>query len=628
MALVHFKGTYSAKTACGRRIGQSTDHKEEVTCPRCMDKLRRPDAYGATGDYHIEDDMVGTAKIRRVESPKKKRLIETLEVMIAVPDVTHGIAVENMISQWGGTPYAELSVLLVKLRHLAMIHQTHHWTAKGDPFYGDHLLYERLYNTVVEEIDALAEKSVGLGGEDNVNLQLQAMQLAQLTKEYGTAVTLPVASNLPQRSMAAEVDFLRCVAQCACTLKEKGMLTRGLDNFLQGMEDKHESHVYLLKRRLGAGIQTAAAPAPKNPSEHLSEKRVVKRPAKKAAPKKIPPSSLMKMITGAFHTLGYVVGSREKTMGAMKAWMDLPKHLRPKKPQEPDTSLMSDEEFEKYQAAKDAEYDARVAAQANEPAPKAKSPGQIAMKFRKALHDAGLETTVSGDHYETRISGKGFDVTLPPEGGGDIGADIYIAVYAGKYADEERSGIDTTDYMYGEGRLRETVEMPEAELASVIATMDPDQIADDDYIDSDTGEIHLEMGRPARTSRLHPEYERDAAAKYAAKKAEWDRQEAEWAKEDEEWEAEKARSREESQTAYDAALREFAGNWTDFEASMGDEYSDDIGQSAAMDAAAGFFHQFPEWKRWAADLDMSKADIQSAVADFVYEAILTHKIDF
>ena len=32
-------------------------------------------------------------------------------------------------------------------------------------------------------------------------------------------------------------------------LKEMGLLTRGLDNMIAGIEDKHESHVYLLKQR-------------------------------------------------------------------------------------------------------------------------------------------------------------------------------------------------------------------------------------------------------------------------------------------------------------------------------------------------------------------------------------------
>jgi len=181
----------------------------------------------------------------------KRRLIETLEVQIAVPDINGSIVSDNMLSEWGGTRYAELSLLIVNLRFLSFVHQTHHWTAKGDPFYGDHLLFGRLYEAVNGEVDALAEKAIGLGNVDNVNLPLQVKQLANMTEDYGTAMTLPNASDLARRSYAAEVGFLRCVAHCVESLKNKGMLTRGLDNMLAGMEDVHEAHVYLLKQRMG-----------------------------------------------------------------------------------------------------------------------------------------------------------------------------------------------------------------------------------------------------------------------------------------------------------------------------------------------------------------------------------------
>lgn len=179
----------------------------------------------------------------------KKRLIETLAIQIAVPDPTNGIFLENMMAQWGSTPYAQLSILLVHLKYVATIHQTHHWTAKGDNYYGDHLLYQRLYETVSSEIDALAEKAIGLGSVDNVNLQLQTQQLANMCLEYGTSMTMPSASDLAKRSLAAEVSLLRCVAHCAQSLKDLGLLTRGLDNMLQGIEDTHEGSVYLLKQR-------------------------------------------------------------------------------------------------------------------------------------------------------------------------------------------------------------------------------------------------------------------------------------------------------------------------------------------------------------------------------------------
>lgn len=180
---------------------------------------------------------------------KKRRLIESLEMQISVPDPGYHMALENMLAEWCDTPYPELSVILVHLRFLAQVHQAHHWTARGDAFYGDHQMFMRLYEQTTEEIDGIAEKAVGLGCVDNVNLTLQLQQIAKLAHSYGMASTIPQSTELSKRSMIAEVSFLRCVSHCAQSLKEKGLMTRGLDNMLAGIEDVHEGHVYLLKQR-------------------------------------------------------------------------------------------------------------------------------------------------------------------------------------------------------------------------------------------------------------------------------------------------------------------------------------------------------------------------------------------
>lgn len=180
---------------------------------------------------------------------KRKRLIETLAIQIAVPDNSDSILLDNMLSQWGSTRYAQLSVLLVHLRFAYNAHQTHHWVSRGDTFYGDHLLFQRLYETVEPEIDRLAEKAIGLGGIDCVDFRLQMQQIGALSRDYGAAATMPTASDLSRRSFAIEVAVLRCLAHCAESLKDMGLLTRGLDNMLAGFEDAHEGSVYLLKQR-------------------------------------------------------------------------------------------------------------------------------------------------------------------------------------------------------------------------------------------------------------------------------------------------------------------------------------------------------------------------------------------
>jgi len=181
-----------------------------------------------------------------------KKLIETLEFQMGHNPAV-GIILDNQLSEWGNVPYAELSIIIVHLRFLAMIHQTHHWISRGDTYYGDHLLFERLYNETNGELDGIAERAVGLGYEQNVNVSLQALQLMKLVQGYGAINSIPQPTELAKRSLQAEKTFLVTVDACVESLKEKGKLTRGLDNLLAGIEDVHESHVYLLKQRSTEG---------------------------------------------------------------------------------------------------------------------------------------------------------------------------------------------------------------------------------------------------------------------------------------------------------------------------------------------------------------------------------------
>ena len=179
----------------------------------------------------------------------KKRLVETLEMALVV-EPNLDIVTENMVSEWGGVPYPELSVLLVHLKFLAAVHQNHHWITKGDPFYGDHLLFARIYEATAADIDSLAEKAIGLGSTSNVDIVLQHKQLCQLLQGYGMTATIPQPTELAKRSYLAEMNFLKAAAHLAEHLKANGTMSRGLDNLLAGIEDKHEGHIYLLKQRI------------------------------------------------------------------------------------------------------------------------------------------------------------------------------------------------------------------------------------------------------------------------------------------------------------------------------------------------------------------------------------------
>lgn len=179
---------------------------------------------------------------------KRRRLVETLEMALVVePNID--IVTDNMVAEWGGVPYPQLSVMLVHLKHLALVHQTHHWITKGDPFYGDHLLFQRLYDLPSGEIDPVAEKAVGLGSTANVDVILQTSQCNKLVQGYGMTSTIPQASELIRRSYVVEMSFLKVVSRLVETMKEAGTLTRGLDNMIAGIEDAHEGSIFLLRQR-------------------------------------------------------------------------------------------------------------------------------------------------------------------------------------------------------------------------------------------------------------------------------------------------------------------------------------------------------------------------------------------
>lgn len=179
----------------------------------------------------------------------RRSLLELLEPSFPSAEVEPSVelSVERSIESVGAGSAAVLSVLLFHLRYLALLHQTHHWIARGDQFYGDHHLFEELYAGVQEEIDSVAERAVGLAGDLAVNLQHQMLHVIELMGQAGEASTVPSASELAQRSLQAEQRFLTVLEMLHRS--EPFQMSLGTDNLVAGIADLHEKHVYLLQRR-------------------------------------------------------------------------------------------------------------------------------------------------------------------------------------------------------------------------------------------------------------------------------------------------------------------------------------------------------------------------------------------
>lgn len=148
----------------------------------------------------------------------------------------------RVVSPWLG--------LLAALKAAALIHQTHHWSTSGNSYYGDHLLFERLYDESQDWIDQVAERAIGT----ETDFHIFSVDLATvLLKRVESIIVDPEAPQTPStmvgRSLRAERFVLNAVKLTLETFKLQGKMSPGISNLLEGVYDKHETFVYLLKQR-------------------------------------------------------------------------------------------------------------------------------------------------------------------------------------------------------------------------------------------------------------------------------------------------------------------------------------------------------------------------------------------
>ena len=136
--------------------------------------------------------------------------------------------------------------LLTTLRTMYIHYQNLHWESKGANFYGDHLMFERMYQAVIPETDALAEKILGLTGEGR---WLSPIHMVQHSHDV-LSLWYDMDTNGAGRALFSELYLLEQLDYISGRLEESDSMTYGLDDLLSGIASKHEEHVYLLRQRL------------------------------------------------------------------------------------------------------------------------------------------------------------------------------------------------------------------------------------------------------------------------------------------------------------------------------------------------------------------------------------------
>ena len=140
-------------------------------------------------------------------------------------------------------PDALLDALLRLWASLRASHHTFwtlHWQSRGTGYYGDHLLYQRLYEARVKEIDRVAEVIAAIYGSDKL-MALSAWDAAQ------RVLANIVASPNPGLRAAESILHTANAANAAIGRHPYGI---AVNNVIAGIADSALEAVYLLQQRV------------------------------------------------------------------------------------------------------------------------------------------------------------------------------------------------------------------------------------------------------------------------------------------------------------------------------------------------------------------------------------------
>tara|TARA_B100001094_G_scaffold279928_1_gene290409 strand:- start:1259 stop:2368 length:1110 start_codon:yes stop_codon:yes gene_type:complete len=134
--------------------------------------------------------------------------------------------------------------VLACLRAAYLSYQTSHWQVVGGSFYGNHLLFQRLYKSVQDQADQLAEKLVGYLGREVVDLNRQAKHIAEYCRRWHGI------DCHHKRGLQSEADLQQSLKRAYDGIKQVRAMSLGLDDWIMATANAHEENEYLLQQAL------------------------------------------------------------------------------------------------------------------------------------------------------------------------------------------------------------------------------------------------------------------------------------------------------------------------------------------------------------------------------------------
>lgn len=179
-----------------------------------------------------------------------KDLADTIQTSTSkTPFVKDLMPAEDFEGMGGDSSLEGLTVMLAYLRAMqAWFHGAHHVTG-GEGFSGDHTeLYTKIYEAIIEDYDAAAEKAVGLSGESAACPIMVMDNANKIISKFKSPCDLS-AVEIARHGYNIIMKYLDFLEMLYDSFEKNDSLTLGLDDFIMSMANSYETFAYLLKQR-------------------------------------------------------------------------------------------------------------------------------------------------------------------------------------------------------------------------------------------------------------------------------------------------------------------------------------------------------------------------------------------
>ena len=134
--------------------------------------------------------------------------------------------------------------LMYLLRAMQLYSQSAHHLVKGTPFHSDHAFFGDVYDTIAGDFDDVAERIVGLYGEEHLHLQ---NMLQAVSSKLSDAPCCGVEDNKVFYAYQLKME------ESLCKLVEKIIATKvypGTEQLIGEIANKAEMRKYKIKQRM------------------------------------------------------------------------------------------------------------------------------------------------------------------------------------------------------------------------------------------------------------------------------------------------------------------------------------------------------------------------------------------